>query len=229
MFEADDDQEDEFEFLNLTELLAEWDNEDPKVTPDDEVNDEKNQILLKNLLAHIVPIIIIRQKGLDNSRDKNSFLKVLEKIYIFLIKFVRNNKANQMLLVDYLDLFIDDLEYGVHSFELIAEIFRNSELLLTYNLVPILKKVIKLIDSLPKETQKKTTMLSFLSYFMKYNGNSIRAIQNLICIEVTSGTRKNTDHLFVGEVGLKDLHLYILEMKNAYSEFMNDDRYVQEI
>ena len=37
------------------------------------------------------------------------------------------------------------------------------------------------------------------------------------------------DHLFVKEEGLKDLHLYILEMKNAYSEFMNDDRYVQEI
>jgi hypothetical protein len=37
------------------------------------------------------------------------------------------------------------------------------------------------------------------------------------------------DHLFVKEEGLKDLHLYILEMKNAYSEFMTDDRYVQEI
>ena len=41
--------------------------------------------------------------------------------------------------------------------------------------------------------------------------------------------RKNCDHLFTGELGLKDLHLYILEMKNAYQEFMNDDRYVQEI
>jgi hypothetical protein len=44
------------------------------------------------------------------------------------------------------------MEYGVHSWELIAEIFKNSELLLTYNLVPLLKRVIKLIDSLPKET-----------------------------------------------------------------------------
>jgi hypothetical protein len=152
ILDNEEDQEDEFEFLNLTELLAEWDNEDPKVNPDDETHEEKNQILLKNLLAHIVPIIIIRQKGLDQSEDKNSFLKVLEKIYIFLIKFVRNNKINQLLLVDYLDLFIDDMEYGVHSWELIAEIFKNSELLLSYNLVPLIKRVIKLIDSLPKET-----------------------------------------------------------------------------
>lgn len=48
-------------------------------------------------------------------------------------------------------------------------------------------------------------------------------------MEVTSVVNKNCDHLFVGELGLKDLHLYILEMKNAYSEFLNDDRYIQEI
>lgn len=48
-------------------------------------------------------------------------------------------------------------------------------------------------------------------------------------MEVTSVIRKNCDHLFVGDLGLKDLHLYILEMKNAYSEFMTDDRYLQEM
>ena len=72
-------------------------------------------------------------------------------------------------------------------------------------------------------------MLSFLAYFIKHNGNCQREIQILICSEITSVVRKNCDHLFTGDVGLKDLHLYILEMKNAYSEFMNDDRYVQEI
>ena len=44
------------------------------------------------------------------------------------------------------------MEYGVHSWELIAEIFKNSNLLLTYNLTPMIKRVVKLIDTLPKET-----------------------------------------------------------------------------
>ena len=69
-------------------------------------------------------------------------------------------------------------------------------------------------------------MLSFLGYFINLNGNPQKEIQNLICMEATLHTRRNFDHLFTGEAGLKDLHLYILEMKNAYSEFMNDDRYV---
>lgn len=34
--------EDEFEFLNLTELVAEWDNEDMKICTDEEINEEKN-------------------------------------------------------------------------------------------------------------------------------------------------------------------------------------------
>lgn len=60
--EDDDDEgeEDEFAFLNLTELKQEWDNEDPKICNDEEVQDEKNQRLLRNLRAHDIPIIILR-------------------------------------------------------------------------------------------------------------------------------------------------------------------------
>lgn len=72
-----------------------------------------------------------------------------------------------------MELFIEDIEYGVHSWELICEIFKNSELLFSQKIEHVLKKVIRLIDSLPKETQKKTTMLSFLAYFLKFNGNCL--------------------------------------------------------
>lgn len=39
-----------------------------------------------------------------------------------------------------------------------------------------------------------------------------------------SSSRKNIEHLFVGEQGIGDLNLYMLELKNAYMEFMNDDQ-----
>ena len=53
--------EDEFEFLNLTELVAEWDNEDMKICTDEEINEEKNQTLLNNLNAHTPALQIIGQ------------------------------------------------------------------------------------------------------------------------------------------------------------------------
>ena len=71
----------------------------------------------------------------------------------------------------HIELFMEDMEYGIHSWELIAEIFKNSDLLINYpNVANLIKKVIKHIDTLPKETPKKTTMLSFLGYFIHYNG-----------------------------------------------------------
>ena len=181
LMEMENEDEDELEFLNLTELIQEWDNEDCKVCTDDEVNDDKYQILLKNLNAHIAPIIIIKTKNLDQAEDKNCYLKVLEKAYIFLIKFVRNSRQNQLILVEYVDIFMEDLDFGVHAWELVAEIFKNSELLLSYNVAPLLNRVIKLIDHLPKETQKKTTLFSFLQYFLKINEKSIKHLQNVVC------------------------------------------------
>ena len=92
--DEDEEEEDNHEFLNLSELTQEWDNEDPKVCNDEEVNDFKNQTLLRNKAAHNVSLTVIKQQGLDEAEDKNSFLKVLEKCYIFLIKFVKNNSEN---------------------------------------------------------------------------------------------------------------------------------------
>jgi hypothetical protein len=44
-----------------------------------------------NSNAHEVAIMIIKGKPLEEAEDKSACLKVLEKLYIFLIKFVRNN------------------------------------------------------------------------------------------------------------------------------------------
>lgn len=40
-----------------------------------------------------------------------------------------------------IDEFLEDVDYGVHAFELIAEILKNNEKLSTFNLAPIIKKV----------------------------------------------------------------------------------------
>ena len=81
-------------YLNTSELKQLWDNEDPKICDDDQKNDPKNQILLKNLVAYQAPILIIKLAQLDGCEDQNAYLRVLEKCYIFLLKFVRNNSQN---------------------------------------------------------------------------------------------------------------------------------------
>jgi len=68
------------------------------------VNDEGNQRLLRNLKGYEIAISLIKNT-LEEADDKNCYLRVLEKSYIFLIKFVRNNPENQKLLVQYIDEF----------------------------------------------------------------------------------------------------------------------------
>lgn len=66
---------------------------------------------------------------------------MVEKAYIFLIKFIKNNRENQNIVLENIDLYLEDIELGVHALELITEIFRDSENLLTYPLVPLVKKI----------------------------------------------------------------------------------------
>lgn len=60
---------------------------------------------------------------------------------MMLIKFVRGNRENQLLLLGRIDDFLEDGNHGVHAFELITEILRNNEKLQSYNMGPIVRKV----------------------------------------------------------------------------------------
>jgi RIH domain len=142
---------------------------------------------------------------------------VLEKAYIFLIKFVRNNRENQLILMERLDEFLEDVEYGVHAFELIAEILKNNEKLSSFNLTSIIKKVCQLSDDLSIEAPKKATLISFLSYFMYCNGVVLKENQSMILNEITNSSRKNSLHLFTAETGFEQLELYVEEMRRHYA------------
>jgi hypothetical protein len=81
-----EEQEENFEFLNLSELQDQWN--------DAEIPEESNQRLLRNLRAYELSLSIIKSKTLKQAENKNSYLKVVERAYIFLIKFVKNNREN---------------------------------------------------------------------------------------------------------------------------------------
>jgi hypothetical protein len=174
-------------------------------------------------------MILIRQKNLDEAESSGAYLRVVEKAYIFLIKFVRNNRENQLILMEKMDEFLEDVEYGVHAFELIAEILKNNEKLGTFNLLPIVKKVCSLADDLSIEAPKKATLISFLSYFMYCNGIVMKDNQSMILNEISNSTRKNSIHLFTAETGFEQLELYVEEMRRHYFSIAQDNNPNAEI
>jgi hypothetical protein len=116
-----------------------------------------------------------------------------------------------------MDEFLEDVEYGVHAFELIAEILKNNEKLTSFNVASIIKKVCQLSDDLSIEAPKKATLISFLSYFMYCNGVVLKDNQSMILNEITNSSRKNSLHLFTAETGFEQLELYIEEMRRHFA------------
>jgi hypothetical protein len=172
---------------------------------------------------------IIKSKTLKQAENKNSYLKVVERAYIFLIKFVKNNRENQTIILNDIESFLQDIELGVHALELITEIFRDNECLLTFKLLPLIKKIANGIDELDIETTKKAILLSFMDVFMFYKGSELVDNQYLVLSEFTSAQRKNSNFLFLGKDGAENLRIFMAEMKQQYFEFMNDDKLMAEI
>lgn len=131
--------------------------------------------------------------------------------------------------MEYIDQFLLDIDVGVHALELITETFRDSEHLLTYPLVPLIKRIAGDIDKLDYETTKKATLLSFVPVFMFYKDSCLKENQYKILNEFTSNTLKNSMFLFRNYDGHDELRTFMAEMKKQYLEFMNDDKLVPEI
>jgi len=130
---------------------------------------------------------------------KTAYLKVLEKAYIFLIRFVRGNKENSNTILEYIEDFYNDLGRGVHAIELIMEIFVDNENLITFEMTGLVKRLANVIQDIDFDQTKKSTLISFMPRFMEYNGNHIKTIQNLILQEFTAAHRTDKlDYLYVG-------------------------------
>ena len=214
---------------DTSEMIAEWEDDDTKIVNEEEETDEQNQRLLRNLRGHEIALIIVRQKSLDEAENPNAYLRVLEKAYIFLIKFARNNRENQLILLEKIDEFLEDVEFGVHALELIAEILKNNEKLTSFSLAPIVKKVCQLADDINIESPRKATLISFLTYFMYCNGVVLKDNQSMILNEITNSNRKNSIHLFKDQTGFEQLELYIEEMRRHFRSIANDPSPTAEI
>lgn len=154
---------------------------------------------------------------------------MVEKAYVFLIRFVKDNKENSNLILNYIEDFYDDLQLGVHALELIKEIFDDNENLLTFELSGLIKRFANVIQEIGIEQTKKATLISFLPRFMSYKGGHLKSIQNMILQEFTASHRKKKlDYLYVGEE-IASLERYVKDMEEQYQAFMKQDALVAEI
>jgi len=158
-----------------------------------------------------------------------SYLKVVEKAYIFLIKYVCKNRENQNQLLPHIAHFYDDMDHGVHAVELIAAIFDDNESIMQFQIYPLVKRLATTISKIDVESPKKATLMSFLNVFMQYKNGFLPNNQYLLLTEFTKQSMNADQNLFKGTEGRTQLALYMAEMKYQYQKFIQNEKLEQKI
>ena len=191
---------------------------DLKETPllsDDKTPDPEFQRLCKNLLVHEYALILIKQRRLNECQSKPLYMKVLQKTYEFLIKFVHKNPKNQEVLSPYIhSIFYDDMEYGVGAAQLIGEIVYENPALPSMNMQAILKKMIDICEATSIEKPVKGIFMKYLGYFMKADGKILSLNQIDIITKITSPCQRNLIYLFNTPDELKILDQIVEDFKS---------------
>ena len=71
-------------------------------------------------------------------------------------------------MLEHIEHFYDDMENGVHAIELIAAIFDENDSILSFPILPLVKKLALSISKIEVESPKKAILMSFLKVFMQY-------------------------------------------------------------
>ncbi len=82
-------------------------------------------------------------------------------------------------MLEQIEHFLEDVDLGVHALELISEIFRDSENLLTFELVPLIKNVATDIDLLDIETTKRQHFFHSYQFLCFIKEKVLRTISSL--------------------------------------------------
>ena len=74
------------DLVDTTDLEEQWDADEYKIL--DGVTNYKNQDALAELNAHEIGLSFIHTNKLKKVENKTSYLKMIESVYVFLLKFV---------------------------------------------------------------------------------------------------------------------------------------------
>ncbi len=196
-------------------------------TPDEndqEVNSEF-QVILRHLKAYepIIDILKFEHANVQDGGAPASKIGVLREIFKFLGKFVRNQKKNQLIIMEhkliYLTIMTTYHECGAEV--LIEELFKNNKSLIhqTHKVEKFAYFILNMIAD-PKKcaTNQKPRLLLSLQSLMMYNGQPLKTNQTTILSLLSSRdfkkifvTPSDQDAMNIIETSLKDYNQKVNE------------------
>jgi hypothetical protein len=207
----------------LDDFVKEKFNLEKPLPLDDESPNQEYQRMLRNLEAHEIVMIIIKQTNERGIANVNLYQKVIKGGYSCLIRFVRNNKANQRCLLPYVDsVFKEHSASGLGATQLVGEILRDDPSLFQKGYSDF-KEKIDLIESTDISSFLKSTQLHYMSVFMQYKEDPIKDNQIAVITELTQKDNIKTIYCFNTEEERIELSVMINEITDHISSQLDQN------
>ena len=190
---------------------------------DTEIPNQEYQRMLRNLEAHEIIMLIIKENSLKSTENEELYKRVIKTAYSTLIRFVRNNKVNKKLMVKYVEsVFSQHHGSGLGSSQLEGEILKDDQSLLQKGYSDF-KERIDIINNIPLSSYSKASHMYYLTIFLKFKEEPIPESQIAIATELVDKDNQNIIFLYEKDETRKELTSIIKNFTDVIQRQMSSN------
>ncbi|CAD8131502.1 unnamed protein product [Paramecium pentaurelia] len=182
-----------------------------------EINDSEKQSIMTFLKIHEIIVNLI-QNGMPHFiyvlndefikiQRKEQLLQLFQNSFKFLICYCTNNKGNQLILYQYLEIYLQYIQYDVGQCKLLIEIFRDNPRLLNTGVKSLVSRLIDIIEREGRQVKFIDILINLISIGGQYLlDNQILILNTFLPMRALKETEQRL--LYAEGSQQKDLRFY---------------------
>lgn len=179
---------------------------------------QENQRLLRNLGVQNIVVQLLKTSVSDTLKDNEDYTELIKAVYLFLIRFCKDNIINQNLLGEHVEYFSKELDTCSLAIFLIKEIFKNNQAFLTTKAQRIIKFVVQREEDLELNSPEKHHYLNILKAFAKCKNKIVKKNQNEILLYIAKKDEGTICSLFNTQEGRAKARVYLSEFGKSVQD-----------
>ena len=189
---------------------------------EDEIANIENQRLFRNLGVQDIIMQILRLNS--HLYKMEDYINLSDAIYVFLIRFCRENTANQEKLSDYIEFYVEQISESPLAIYLIREIFKDNKFFLTTKGQKTIKCIVRKEETIKISSIQKYQFFKILKTFVKCKTKIVKKNQIEILTQLTGSEDYKICSLFNTTEGLQKLKILVEIMDKADHDDYNGDQ-----
>ena len=195
----------------------------------DEMANIENQRLFRNLGVQDIIMQILKLNSYKNQYKIEDYRDLYNAIYVFLIRFCRDNTANQEKLSDYIEFYVEQISESPLAIYLIREIFKDNKFFLTTKGQKTIKCIVRKEETIELSSIQKYQFFKILKTFVKCKTKIVKKNQIEILTQLVGSEDYKICSLFNTAEGLQKLKILVEIVDKSGHDNYNDGQQELEV